>query len=49
MRFRYHRVASVAEEACIPRLVVSDNAKTFKTSARFLSSIFELPEYRVFY
>ena len=32
----------------IPRLVVSDNAKTFKTSARFLSSIFELPEVQSF-
>ena len=28
----------------IPRLVVSDNAKTFKTAARVLSSVFELPE-----
>ena len=32
----------------IPRLVVSDNAKTFKTAARFLSSIFELPEVQSF-
>ena len=28
----------------IPRLVVSDNAKTFKTAARVLSSLFKLPE-----
>ena len=28
----------------IPKLVVSDNAKTFKTNARVLSSVFELPE-----
>jgi len=27
---------------------VSDNAKTFKTAARFLSSIFELPEVQSF-
>ena len=32
----------------IPRLVVSDNAKTFKTTAKFLSSIFELPEVQTF-
>ena len=32
----------------IPRLIVSDNAKTFKTAARFLSSIFELPEVQSF-
>ena len=32
----------------IPRLVVSDNAKTSKTSATFLSSIFELPEVQSF-
>ena len=32
----------------IPRLVVSDNAKTFKTAARFLSSIFELREVQNF-
>ncbi|XP_044183283.1 uncharacterized protein LOC122963962 [Acropora millepora] len=32
----------------IPRLVVSDNAKTFKTTAKFLSSIFELPEVQNF-
>jgi len=32
----------------IPRLVVSNNAKTFKTAARFLSSIFELPEVQSF-
>ena len=32
----------------IPRLVVSDNAKTFKTTAKFLSSIFELPEVQSF-
>ena len=32
----------------IPRWVVSDNAKTFKTAARFLSSIFELPELQSF-
>jgi len=28
----------------LSRLVVSDNAKTFKTAGRFMSSIFELPE-----
>ena len=32
----------------LSRLVVSDNAKTFKTAARFLSSIFELPEVQRF-
>jgi len=32
----------------ILRMVVSDNAKTFKTAARFLSSIFELPEVQSF-
>ena len=32
----------------VPRLVVSDNAKTFKTAARFLSSIFELREVQSF-
>ena len=32
----------------IPKLVVSDNAKTFKTAARFLSSIFEIPEVQGF-
>ena len=33
----------------MPRLVVSDNAKTFKTSARVLTSIFGLPEVQSFY
>ena len=28
----------------IPKLVVSDNVPTFKTAAKFLSSLFELPE-----
>ena len=28
----------------IPRLVVSDNAKTFKTAARVLSTVFDLPD-----
>jgi len=32
----------------IPRLVVLENAKTFKAAARFLSSIFELPEVQSF-
>ena len=28
----------------IPRLVVSDNAKTFKTAARVFSKVFDLPD-----
>ena len=32
----------------IPRLVVSDNGKTFKTTAKFFSSIFQLPEVQTF-